>query len=296
MVFPDSGWTKGDVVEYYTTVANVMLPLLSGRPLTLQRFPKGLSGPGFMQKNAPRHYPSDIGAWEVPKVGGGTTRYPVVTTEEAIPYLANQGTITFHAWTSTVDHPDRPDWLVMDLDPAEGEFDSVREVALVTRQVFDAYGLVSLPVATGSKGFHVWVRLKPVLDYSTVGRVSHALARFIERAIPDRATGEFLKKERHGRVFVDWLRNARGSTVAVPFSIRPRPNASVSMPITWDELATTDPDQWTLGDAVPRILDAPPFPPPSPLPVEAIESAAEGMGIDLNATLDRFGRERPQRS
>lgn len=97
VAFPDSGWTKGDVAAYYEAVSPAMIPLLAGRPLTLQRFPKGLSIPGFMQKNAPSHYPEEIGVREVPKVGGGSTRYPVVTTPAAIPYLANQGTITFHA-------------------------------------------------------------------------------------------------------------------------------------------------------------------------------------------------------
>ena len=186
VVYPEVGWTKGDVVAYYSAVASTMLPHLAGRPLTLQRYPKGLSGPGFMQKNAPSHYPDEIGVWEVPKVDGGSTRYPVVTTEGAIPYLANQGTITFHAWTSTVDHAHHPDWLVMDLDPAEGDVESAREVAMATKQVFDTYGLESLPVATGSKGFHVWVSLEPTLDYAVVGRAARALAAFVELAVPDR--------------------------------------------------------------------------------------------------------------
>ena len=292
VVFPESGWTKGDVVSYYEIAGPVMLPLLANRPLTLQRFPKGLSEPGFMQKNAPPHYPDDITIWEVPKVGGGTTRYPVVTKLDSIPYLANQGTITFHAWTSTVLHPNHPDWLVIDLDPVEGDFDSVRQVAMVTKGVLDAYGLASLPVATGSKGFHVWARIDPAYDYSVVGRAARALAGIIELAIPDHATGAFLKKERDGKVFVDWLRNGPGSTVAVPLSLRPRPNASVSMPIDWDELPDTDPDQWTLDRALRRMSDVPAFPEASALPIAAIEDAAADLGMDLEASFDRFGRER----
>ena len=291
VVCPEVGWTKGDVVAYYSAVASTMLPHLAGRPLTLQRYPKGLSGPGFMQKNAPSHYPDEIGVWEVPKVDGGSTRYPVVTTEGAIPYLANQGTITFHAWTSTVDHAHQPDWLVMDLDPAEGDVESAREVAMATKQVFDTYGLESLPVATGSKGFHVWVSFEPTLDYAVVGRAARALAAFVELAVPDRATGQFLKKDRGGRVFVDWMRNTPSSTVAVPFSLRPRSNASVAMPITWDEFPTTNPDGWTLGDALERVPAAPPFPEPSVLPIDSIEAAAVELGIDLDTTFDRFGRD-----
>lgn len=293
VVFPEPGITKGEVVAYYAAVAPLMLPLLSSRPLTLQRFPKGLAGSGFMQKNAPDHYPDEIGVYQVPKVDGGTTRYPVVTTEGAIPYLANQGTITFHAWTSTIDRPEHPDWMVIDLDPFEGDVESVRRVALVTRQVLDTYDLASLPVATGSKGFHVWVRLEPVLDYSVVSRCAHAIGAFIQKAAPELATGEFLKKDREGKVFVDWLRNSMSATVAVPFSLRPRPNASVAMPITWDEVAHTQPDEWVMARALERAPGAPPFPGASTLPVAAIEAAAADLEIDLDATFDRFGRDRP---
>ena len=292
VVFPDVGLTKGDVVAYYEAVAPFMLPLLSGRPLTLQRYPKGLAGPGFMQKNAPAHYPDEIGVWEVPKSDGGTTRYPVVTTESAIPYLANQGTITFHAWTSTVDHPQEPDWLVIDLDPLEGDAESARQVALATRSILDVYHLDSLPVATGSKGYHIWVGLEPGVGYGPVARAAHALSAFIERSVPELATGEFLKKERGGRVFIDWLRNGFSSTVAVPFSLRPRPRATVAMPITWEELASTDPDAWTLRPALNRVPEAPPFPKPSALPLDEIEAAASELGIDLDTTFDRFGRTR----
>ncbi len=293
VVFPEPGITKGEVVGYYAEVAPIMLPLLAGRPLTLQRFPKGLSGSGFMQKNAPDHYPDEIGVHEVPKVDGGTTRYPVVTTEEAIPYLANQGTITFHAWTSTVERPEKPDWMVIDLDPSEGDVGSVRQVAHVTRQVLDTYDLDSLPVATGSKGFHIWVRLEPELDYSIVSRCAHAIGEFIQRAAPELATGEFLKKDRDGKVFVDWLRNSMSATVAVPFSLRPRPNASVAMPITWDEVDGTEPNEWVMGRALERAPEAPAFPEACTLPVDAIEAAAIDLGIDLETTFDRFGRDRP---
>lgn len=292
VVYPDVGITKGEVVAYYASVSETMLPLMAGRPLTLQRFPKGLAGPGFMQKNRPNHYPDEIGVWEVPKRDGDVTRYPVVTQPDSIPYLANQGTITFHAWTSTIAEPWKPDWIVMDLDPFEDDAQKVRDVAEVTRQVLDTFGLVSLPVATGSKGFHLWVRLEPEIGYDEVGKACHAIGGMVVAAAPEIATGEFLKKERGGRVFVDWLRNAPNATVSVPFSLRPRPNASVAMPITWDELTDTDPDQWTLGAALDRVSEAPEFPDASFLLVDEIIAAAEDLGIDLDITFDRFGRER----
>ena len=208
------------------------------------------------------------------------TSYPVVHEARSIPYLANQGTITFHAWTSTIHHPWNPDWLVIDLDPFEGDVGAVRDVAAATKEVLDAYDLASIPVATGSKGFHIWVRLEPTLEYGAVSRAANAIGAFVQLAVPHAATREFLKKEREGKVFVDWLRNSPGATVAVPFTLRPRPNASVAMPFDWSELHDVRPDQWTLTDAIESIGRSPAFPEASTLPIEALEAAAVELGVD----------------
>lgn len=294
VMFPKPGYTKADVVGYYDAVAEHMLPMLLERPLTLHRFPNGVGAKGFMQKNVAKHFPESIERFEVPKQEGGTTVYPVVTETEHIPWLANQGTITFHIWTSTV--PDRPpDWMVLDLDPSpdSGAAD-VHEVALLVRDVLTEFDLTAHPVATGSKGFHLWMRLSGDDDHHRVAAANRALAGLVAVRHPEVATTEFLKKDRRGRVFVDWLRANRGATVVAPFSLRATATASVAVPVDWEEVPDVAPDRWTLAD-VDEILTRPNLPEradPLTLPVDDIVAAARDAGVDLDTPFDRFGRKR----
>jgi bifunctional non-homologous end joining protein LigD len=291
LIFEKAGFTKADLVDHYERVGEAMLVFLSGRPLTLQRFPNGVESKGFMQKNASDHFPDSIGRFEVPKNDGGTTTYPVVELADDIAYLANQGTVTFHMWTATTERPSNPDWMVVDLDPSEGDLDGVRRTVHEVRRVLADFGIDGFPLVTGSSGFHVWIRLDGVHDDGEVAIASRALSGLVATAIPETATLEFLKKERKGRVFVDWLRNTPGSTVVVPLSLRPRANAPVAVPITWDEVDGAVPDGWTI-DALGDRLDIPVDPPPTSLPVEDIVAAARAAGVDLDSTFDRFGRKR----
>lgn len=290
VVFPDADITKGDVVAYYERFAPAMVPFLVDRPLTLQRFPKGLAAGGFMQKNAPAHYPDAIARFTVPKRDGGSTTYPVVHEAASLPYLANQGTITFHMWTSTATKPAQLDYLVVDLDPEEGDTARARSVTRLVGELLTSYGVASIPVATGSKGYHVWMPLAPGHDWSDIERTGRAIAGIVAQRSPDQATTEFLKQNRTGRVFIDWLRNRPGATVVVPYSLRPRPGAPVAVPIDWDELETTPPNRWSIGNVVQRLADPVRLPPPQQLPVETICSEAEGAGVDLDTRFDRFGR------
>ncbi len=294
VMFPNGGAdggpaTKADLVGYYNRVAEHMLPMLLGRPLTLHRFPNGVGSKGFMQKNVAKHFPESIGRFEVPKQEGGTTVYPVVTEAEHIPWLANQGTITFHIWTSRL--PDLvADWMVLDLDPSADGAD-VHEVVLLVGDLLDEFGLFSQPVVTGSKGFHVWIPLDPgaTIDSALANR---ALAGLVAARRPDIATTEFLKKDRGGRVFVDWLRANRGATVVAPFSLRATTKASVAVPVEWSEVADVAPDQWTLSE-VDDILTRPNLSERrQTLPVEEIVAAARSAGVDLDTPFDRFGRKR----
>lgn len=294
IMFPKAGYTKADLVGYYSTVAEHMLPMLLERPLTLHRFPGSVGAKGFMQKNVAKHFPSSIGRFEVPKQEGGTTVYPVVTEAEHIPWLANQGTITFHIWTSTI--PDRnPDWMVLDLDPSPGRGAAdVHEVALRVREVLTEFGLTAHPVVTGSKGFHLWMRLTGDDDHHRVAVANRALAGLIAVRHPTIATTEFLKKDRGGRVFVDWLRANRGATVVAPFSLRATAKASVAVPVDWDEVADIAPDHWSLAD-IEDVLTRPNLPDraePQSLPVDGIVTAAREAGVDLETPFDRFGRKR----
>lgn len=291
IMFPEIGLTKGEMVGYYETIADLIFPFLVARPLTLERYPQGIGAKGFMQKNAAGHFPATIERFEVQKSDGGTTRFPVITEPANVPYLANQGTVSFHIWTSRLPHTDHPDYFIMDLDPEAGDVGKARSATEAVREVLSSFGVDSLPVATGSKGYHVWAPIVPNVPWQDVATAAQSIAGLVVAANPDLATTEFLKKNRKSRVFVDWMRNHPGASVVSPFSIRPRPKASVSTPITWDELATTDPDQWTVANLAERIADLPTWPEPSVLPATEMEAAARSVGVDLDTRVDRFGRE-----
>jgi bifunctional non-homologous end joining protein LigD len=292
VIFAQAGFTKRDLVAHYELVADRMLPWLVGRPTSLERFPNGVDKKGFMQKNASAHFPASIVRFEVERREGGVTTYPVLTEADDVVYLANQGTITFHTWTSTVDRPDHPDWFLLDLDPTEGDVESVRQATRLTRTVLARFGLDALAVATGSKGFHVRVPIVADRSFDDVALAGRAAAGLVAAADPELATVEFLKRDRKGRVFVDWLRNGPIATSVVPWSLRPRGTASVAVPLDWSELDQAQPDGWTLGRIDDRLaLDLPP-PEPSRLPVDEIVAAARQAGVDLDTTIDRFGRKR----
>lgn len=290
-MFPADGITKLDVVSHYERVGPRMLDYLSGRPLTLQRFPSGIEGKGFMQKNAADYFPESIGRLAIPKRDGGETVYPVVERAEDLAYLANQNTITFHMWTASADRPDRPDHLVIDLDPEAGDVAGARFATKSVRDVLQSFGLDGMPVATGSKGFHVWVPLAGAPSFDEVSLVSRAVAGLAVADRPEQLTTEFLKKDRKGRVFVDWLRNGPTATVVVPFSLRPRAGAPVAVPLHWDELDAADPDDWKLGGLDDR-LDYYSDIEPQTLPIDDIVAAARTAGVDLDTPHDRFGRKR----
>ncbi|MDH5423091.1 MAG: non-homologous end-joining DNA ligase [Acidimicrobiia bacterium] len=291
IMFPEVGLTKGDMVGYYETIADLIFPFLVARPLTLERYPQGIGTKGFMQKNAADHFPDSIERYEVPKSDGGTTTFPVITEPTDVPYLANQGTVSFHIWTSRVPDTDHPDYFVMDLDPEAGDVGKARSAAEAARDALASFGVESIPVATGSKGYHVWAPIVPDVAWQEVAIAAQSIAGLVVAANPDLATTEFLKKNRKGRVFVDWMRNHPGASVVSPFSIRPRPTAPVSTPITWDELAITDPDQWTVANLAERVASLPAWPKPSVLPAAEMEAAARSVGVDLDTRVDRFGRE-----
>jgi bifunctional non-homologous end joining protein LigD len=288
VMYPDDGYTKADVVGYYEQVAEAMVPHLEGRPLTLQRYPNGIHGDGFMQKNASSHFPDTIERVEVPKEGG-TTNHPLIDSAEDLMYLANQGTITFHIWTSRLPHLERPDRLVLDLDPPEGG-EAPREAARVARSVLEEAGLDTGLMTTGSSGFHVVAPIRPDLDFEVVGHLSRLLAGVVAARIPQEATTEFLKKNRKGRVFVDWLRNRWAQSAVCPWSLRPLDGAPVAMPIVWDELEEAEPQGWDLATAPDRIDGVRTWPEPVELDPEAIEALAGEHEVAIDEPFDRFGR------
>lgn len=303
VVFPKIGRTKGDVVAYYDRIAERALPHVIGRPLSIRRYPKGLAGPGFFQKNVPKHYPESIERFAVPrsreaskkhgKDAPDVTLYPVVREAEHLGYVANQGAIELHVSTARVEKFDRPDRLVVDLDPPEGATAKVRRAAHLVRDALEALGLPSVPVATGSKGYHVVAAVRPTVPYDTMTGTMQRLASLLVAEHPDELTIAFRVAQRGDRVFVDWLRNRPIATVVAPYSLRARERATVATPLAWDELDDTAPDAFTIDD-LDRLLDrddplvALARDPADPKPfAAAVEAKFEASGLELEA-FDRF--------
>ena len=234
VMFPADGITKGELIGYYRDVAELMVPELRGRPLSVVRYTRGIDQGGFFQKHYQKHYP----AWLDRVEAGSKTRvtYPIVDTAAGLVYLANQGSIEFHIWTSRKDALDRPDMLVFDLDPPEGRFDLVRRAARLVREVFEQLGLPAFVKTTGSKGLHVLAPLDDTATFDEVGALATRIGALLCRRHPDILTMEFYKKARNDRLFVDVMRNAIGATLVAPYSLRGKPGAPLSAPIEWSEL------------------------------------------------------------
>jgi bifunctional non-homologous end joining protein LigD len=257
VVFPREGITKGEVFEYYRLVSAHILTFVAGRALTVERYPKGIGDQGFMQKNAPDHYPEFIERHETPKEGGGTTVYPVVNTVEGIEFFANLGVITFHVPPVLASDVMHPDWVIWDLDPPPDRVDLVRRAALSLKEILESLGIITQPMTSGSKGYHLRARVVPNLGVEEAAGLARGVAALAIESDPQLFTLAFRKKERGERVFVDWMRNAPYSTAVAPWSLRPRDGAPVAAPVTWKELETTDPDAIRMGDVGRRLGEDP---------------------------------------
>jgi bifunctional non-homologous end joining protein LigD len=297
VVFPEVGRTKGDVVSYYERVASRALVHVVDRPLSLRRFPKGLAAAGFFQKNVPAHYPDSIARFPVPR-NKGVTVYPVVSSAEHLAYLANQGVIELHVPTARVSDLHRPDRVVVDLDPPSGAVALVRRAAQITRAALAELGLETVPVATGSKGYHVVAAVRPTVTADVLAITMQKVAALLVAKHPDELTVVFRIALRGDRVFVDWLRNLSMATVVAPYSLRARPRATVATPLAWDELdsggeGSPAPDAFTIDD-LDRLLDRPDTlaklaeaPSDTEAFVAAVDAAFERSGLVLEA-FDRF--------
>jgi bifunctional non-homologous end joining protein LigD len=243
--YPDDGLTKGDVVEHYRTVAEVMVPHLRGRPLTLRRYPDGIGGEGWFQKHASDHLPGWIRTEEVPQRAGGTVRHVICDDARTLEYLADQGTLEFHVWLSTVDAPERPDRLVLDIDPPGGV--GVTELRSVARRIRDRYeeiGLTAYVQATGGRGFHVVAPLDARSGTDVVLALSREIADSVAADDSEHLTTAQRKEKRGGRIFLDANRNGYAQTFVAPYSLRARPGAGVATPLDWSELGRSEPDGW----------------------------------------------------
>ena len=246
LLFPQARLTKLDLVNYYIAVADGALRGAGGRPCVLVRYPQGVGGEFFFQKRAPAGRPEWVEVSTIHFPSGRTAEEVVPRHAATLAWMANLGCIELHPHPVRAEDLDHPDELRVDLDPVPGvEWPQIRDVAGVAREVLQEFGLVGWPKTSGSRGIHVIVRIERRWTFDQVRRAALALAREVERRAPGLASSQWWKEQRQG-VFVDYNQNAKDRTVASAYSVRPRPDARVSTPVTWDELQACDPADFTL--------------------------------------------------
>src|SRR6266550_4508248 len=251
--FPRAGHTKLDLAKYYAAVADGALRGISARPIVLKRYVNGAENEPFFQKRAPEQHPDWIETVELAFPSGRTAREVVVRDAAQLLWIVNLGCIDLNPHPVRADDLEHPDELRIDLDPGPGvSWEDVRHVTLVVRDVLREHRLRGWPKTSGSRGMHVNVRIERRWTFDQVRRAALALAREVERRAPDRASSKWWKEERHG-VFLDYNQNAKDRTVASAWSVRPTPDARVSMPLTWDEVPDCDPSAFTLATAPARF-------------------------------------------
>jgi bifunctional non-homologous end joining protein LigD len=236
LLFPDDGITKRDLAAYYEGVAELMLPHVRDRPVSMQRFPDGIAGEGFFHKQVPHHYPDWIPRVEVPKRGGSVT-HALIRNPATLVYLADQACITPHVWLSRADRLDVPDRMVIDLDPPGDDFGAVRSAARTVRDLLHELGLAPHLMTTGSRGLHLVVPLRRRARFGEVRHFARDVARLLAEREPGRFTVESRKAKRDGRLYLDTGRNAWAQTAVPPYAVRPRRGAPVATPLAWDELS-----------------------------------------------------------
>lgn len=253
VLWPEPGFTKRDLAEYYRAVAGRMLPHVQGRPLTLLRANAGITGERFLQKNLPDSAPASVARFEVwTETSNRTVAYALADDAEDLAYFANQNAVELHPWFSRIDKPDRADAVAFDLDPTDGRV-SLAWAAQQVRAVLDELGLHGLVKTSGKRGLHIYVPVERRYDFSTLRGFGLAVSRMTAARHPHDLTVEMRKADRGDRLLLDWSRAGRAQTLAAPWSPRAHPAGTVSMPLTWDEVTPDlDPTAFTLATAIDR--------------------------------------------
>jgi len=253
--WPELGLTKGDLLQYYATMADVLLPHVRSRAMVMKRYPNGASGPFFFMKRAPVPRPAWIETCSIEHGSGSVIDFPMVQDRAALMWVINLGCIDLNQWYAQCDDVDRPDYLHFDLDPGVGAtFDRVRETALIVGEALDALKMPSLVKTTGSKGLHLYVPIVRGLVQKQVWTFAKALAQELASRHPALITAEYrVAKRPRGRVLVDYNQNAWGRTLASIYSARPRPEATVSTPVTWNEVGDLRIEDFTVKNVPSRV-------------------------------------------
>jgi bifunctional non-homologous end joining protein LigD len=240
VLFPKSGITKKQIIEYYENIAKKIIPHLKDRYLAVQRFPDSIEKEGFYQKNTPKYYPG----W-IEKKKEKNTNYTLCDNKKCLTYMANQGTIVFHSWLSKKDKPGLPDKIIFDLDPININFEYVIKGALAIKQIVEPE-LKAYLMTTGSKGLHVVIPIKREHEYNIINNLAFKIAKLITDSNPEKYTLEIRKNKRQGKIFVDYHRNMKGSLAVAPYSLRSTENATIAMPIDWNDARKIQPQDFTI--------------------------------------------------
>lgn len=253
--FPRSKISKGAILSYYEKVAPIALDHVKNHLLTMQRFPEGISGESFYQKNAGSYFPAWIKTVPVKKEEGGTVDYVVGTNPATLLYLVNQGSLVIHSWLSRYDKLYYPDRMIFDLDPSKNDFRAVRQAALLLKTIFDEIKVPSFAMTTGSRGIHVLVPLKRVHTFDQISDFSYKVAQKMLEHDPKQYTLEVRKNKRAGKIFIDTLRNRYSATAVMPYSVRAREKAPVATPLWWDEVKSyrLTSQSFTIKNILPRL-------------------------------------------
>ena len=235
--WPDEKLTKFDLLCYYLKVAELIMPFLKDRPAILQRWPRGIKAPMFFQQDL-ESAPDFVKTVRLTNQEGRELDYGVYTTVASLLHFVNLGTIEQHPWHSTIKRLDKPDWIAIDLDPKKAPWENVLQVALMVKEVADEIGLEVFPKTSGSSGMHLYVPLKPANEYDKAAEFARLFATEVARRAPKIATVErAIAKRASTQVYVDWMQNARGKSLAAVFTARAKPKATVSMPLTWKQIS-----------------------------------------------------------
>ena len=254
VLFSQRGETKLDLVRYYATVAEPLMRAMGGRPVLMQRFPRGAGGPSFFQKRVPDSAPQWLQTTTVQTVNGTPSRALVAADVAHVAWAVNLACLGFHVWPNRADDPDHADELRLDLDPQPGTgFEQARAAAWELKALLDELGIAGFAKTTGNRGLHVYVRLEPRWDSYEVRFAAVAAARELERRRPDLITAAWWKEERGRRIFVDYNQNAPHKTVFGAWSVRARVGGQVSTPVGWEELDAVDPGELTLASVPARV-------------------------------------------
>lgn len=285
-LFAGAGVSKLDLARYYDRVGERLLHVAGRRPLSLVRCPQGLKGDCFFQKHASKGFPKELREISIAQSDGDTAEYLYVTSKSGFVAAAQIGTIEFHTWGSRVDSLEKPDRLILDLDPDEGlDFEDVKTAAFSIRQQLSELGLASTAMVTGGKGIHLIVPLKRTITWETLKIFAKTMASILADREPDRFTATMAKARRKGKIFIDWLRNERGATAVAPYSVRSRKGAPVATPVTWAELKKLKAaDSFSIDDMEQRLRKSCPY-------VEAFE-VPQILNADTIVALDKILSER----